>query len=96
MSVVDRSLLGERNMTEGRKLVERASANPATVRAMLLAFDDALAVLRIRYRGEVPSEDTKLRVALAVIANAEEYGDDAEALSRAAVAAASPRPNSRS
>jgi hypothetical protein len=83
-------------MTELRKLVAGASADPATVKAMLLAFDDALAVLRIRYRGEVPSEDIRLRVALAVIANAEEHGDDVVALSTAAVAAASPTPNSQS
>jgi len=80
-------------MTEPRKLIEGASADPETVKAMLLAFDDALAVLRIRYRGEVPSEDTRLRVALAVIANVPEYGNDVEALSRAAVSASMPPPN---
>ena len=81
------------DMTEPRKLIEGASADPETVKAMLLAFDDALAVLRIRYRGEVPSEDTRLRVALAVIANVPEYGNDVEALSRAAVSASIPPPN---
>jgi hypothetical protein len=83
-------------MTEPRKLVAGASADPAIVKAMLLVFHDALAVLRIRYRGEVPSEDTRLRVALAVIVNAEEHGDDVVALSRAAVTAASPTPKSQS
>jgi hypothetical protein len=80
-------------MTEPRKLVEGASANAETVKTMLLAFDDALAVLRIRYRSQVLSEDARLRVALAVIANAQAYVDDAYALSRAAVAEA-PSPNS--
>ena len=80
-------------MTEPRKLIEGASTDPETIKAMLLAFDDALAVLRIRYRGEVPSDDTRLRVALAVIANVPEYGNDVEALSRAAVSATMPPSN---
>jgi hypothetical protein len=80
-------------LTEPRKLIEGASADSEIIKAMLLAFDDALAVLRIRYRDDVPSEDTRLRVALAVIANVAVSGNDVEALSRAAVSASIPPSN---